>query len=250
MFKKRIKKQNKKPKSTWRKIWYFIWEDDSLLSWIVNIVIAFILIKFVVYPGLGFVLGTTHPVVAVVSGSMEHKTTHPCVSYNPENGRRVCTKYDTKEYQICGKSFDKKQKVDFDNFWEFCGDYYREFNINKLKFEKYMFKNGFNTGDIIVLLGKKPSSIKIGDVIVFRGREADPIIHRVIRKWETNGEYHFQTKGDHNAKSYIDFEADINESQLVGKAMFKIPFLGNIKIWFVDLLRLIKLDGIIGGLFN
>jgi len=55
-----------------KKFWHFIWEEDSLASWIVNVILAFILIKFIVYPGLGFLLSTTHPVVAVVSGSMEH----------------------------------------------------------------------------------------------------------------------------------------------------------------------------------
>ena len=55
-----------------KKTWYFIWEDDSIWSWIVNIILAFVLIKFIVYPGLGFVLSTSHPVVAVVSESMEH----------------------------------------------------------------------------------------------------------------------------------------------------------------------------------
>ena len=55
-----------------KKIWRFIWYDDSLLSWIVNILLAFLIVKFLVYPGLGLMLGTTHPVVAVVSGSMHH----------------------------------------------------------------------------------------------------------------------------------------------------------------------------------
>src|SRR3989338_418222 len=55
-----------------KKLWYFIWEDDGILSWIANIALSFILIKFVVYPGLGLLLTTSHPVVAVVSESMEH----------------------------------------------------------------------------------------------------------------------------------------------------------------------------------
>ena len=56
-----------------KRLWHFIWEDNSVWSWIANIVLAFILIKFIVYPSLGFVLGTTHPVVAVVSESMEDR---------------------------------------------------------------------------------------------------------------------------------------------------------------------------------
>ena len=57
-----------------KKVWHFIWEDNSIWSWIANIALAFVLIKFVVYPGLGFLLNTTHPVVAVVSESMEHNS--------------------------------------------------------------------------------------------------------------------------------------------------------------------------------
>ena len=55
-----------------KKTWKFIWEDDSFLSWLVNIVIAFVLVKFIIYPLLGLLLGTGFPVVAVVSCSMEH----------------------------------------------------------------------------------------------------------------------------------------------------------------------------------
>ena len=64
------KKQKKELKTKWSKFWYFIWEDDSVWSWIVNIGLAFLLIKFIVYPGLGLILATDFPVVAVVSGSI------------------------------------------------------------------------------------------------------------------------------------------------------------------------------------
>ena len=55
-----------------KRLWNFIWKEDSLLSWVVNIILAFVIVKFIIYPGLGFILGTSYPVVAVVSGSMEH----------------------------------------------------------------------------------------------------------------------------------------------------------------------------------
>ena len=67
-------KHRKQPQTTWGKIWHFLWYEDSVASWLVNIVLAFVLIKFVLYPGLGLILGTQFPVVAVVSSSMEH---HP-----------------------------------------------------------------------------------------------------------------------------------------------------------------------------
>ena len=224
-------------KKIWKKIWYFIWEDDSIWSWIINIVLAFVLIKFVIYPGLGFVFDTSHPVVAVVSGSMEHKMT-----YNERN-----------QLNMCGNYYEEKKPVDFDTFWEECGDFYRMQDINKNEFSEFPMKNGFNTGDIIVLFGKKPEKLKIGDVIVFKANQPDPIIHRIIKIWNENGEYHFQTKGDHNAESISYqrvYEVDITEDRIIGKAVLRIPYLGYIKIWFMDLLKLLNLDTTVGGLFN
>jgi signal peptidase I len=229
--------QKKKIKSTWKKIWYFIWEDDSIWSWIVNIVLAFLLIKYIIYPGLGLVFGTTHPVVAVVSGSMEHK-----ITYN-----------DKGQLNMCGNYYEEKMPVDFDFFWEECGEFYRRYDINKIKFSEFPMKNGFNTGDIIVLFGKKPEKLELGDIIVFKANQPDPIIHRIIRIWETEEGYHFHTKGDHNAESisYQNvYEVDITEDRVIGKAVFRIPYLGYIKIWFMDFLKLVNLDRTIGGLFN
>ena len=218
--------EKKKPKSFLGKAWYFIWDDDSALSWIVNIIIAFVLIKFLIYPGLGFVLGTSHPVVAVVSGSMEHTLSGGT---------------------ICGQRPDGYD-AGFDSFWAACGGFYSGFDIDKAKFEKFSFKNGFNTGDIIVLFGKKPEKVNVGDVIVFRADKPDPIIHRVIKKWNEDGKYYFSTKGDHN-HDQLYFESRIGEDRVIGRAYFKIPWLGYIKIWFVDFLKMIGLSNSLGRLF-
>ena len=55
-----------------KKAWNFFWNEDSVSSWIANIIVAFIVIRFIVYPVLGAALGTSFPIVAVVSESMEH----------------------------------------------------------------------------------------------------------------------------------------------------------------------------------
>ena len=224
-------------KKTFKKIWYFIWEDDSILSWIINIILAFILIKFIVFPGLSLLLGTSHPVVAVVSGSMEHKTVPECIQTATISGNEFCVKRGDK-YQLCNSIFDEKQKSTYDLFWSTCGYLYEELDIEKSQFSKFSFKNGFNTGDIIVLNGKKPKDLKIGDVIVFQATKPDPIIHRIIQKKETGGVYFFTTKGDHNP-GIIPFEENIPQDRIIGKALFRIPYLGYIKIWFVEILRYI-----------
>ena len=194
----------KKIKAILKKTWWFIWEDDSIWSWIVNIILAFVLIKFIVYPGLGFLLGTNYPIVAVVSSSMEHDGS-------------------------------------FDNWWNGQERWYLNQNISKEQFAKFNFKNGFNKGDIMILYGKKPANIEVGDVIVFKSQRPDPIIHRVVKKWKINGEYYFQTKGDHNADSIKSVgldETNINQDMLLGNAVVRIPLLGYIKIWFAQLIGL------------
>jgi signal peptidase I len=225
----------KKIKKLLKKGWHFIWEDDSVASWIVNIVLAFILIKFIIYPGLGWAMGTTHPVVAVVSGSMEHKTVNPCIGYDFQ---RQCVVRNEGTYELCGVKFSEKQRVDLDFFWETCGEFYEERDISSEEFKDFTFKNGFNTGDIIILRGKKTEDLDVGDVIVFQATQPYPIIHRVVEKRYENGKIIFETKGDHNSKQTLD-DLDIGEERIIGQAIIRIPYLGWIKIWFFKLLDMV-----------
>ena len=175
-------------KDFFKKAWYFIWYDDSLLSWFVNVIIAFILVKFILYPGIGFFLGTSHPLVAVVSCSMEHN-------------------------------------LDFDIWWENKGKWYEENIISKEKFSKFPFKNGINQGDIMVL--KNGEEIIVGDIIVFNSKSSNPIIHRAVQKNKDG----FMTKGDNNIVLDNGITRDV-----IGKAFFRIPYLGWIKIAFNGLI--------------
>ena len=96
-----------------RKIWRFIWVEDSVISWIVNIILAFLIVKFLVYPGLGLALGTGYPVVAVVSSSMHH------------NG----------------------------NFNEWFAEKGGWYNLSEEEMRNWIFSDGFNRGDIMFLKG-------------------------------------------------------------------------------------------------
>lgn len=228
-----------------KEVWKFVWESNSPWSWLVNIILAFLLIKFIVYPALGFFLGTTFPIVAVVSGSMEHKTVHPCLE---KDFRNHCQKYGIS-YEICGNSFDKSQSVNFDFYWDTCGKWYEDdAAITKEQFERFPMHNGFNTGDIIVLLGEEPENIKIGDIIVYHSPvKPDPIIHRVVRKRESGSEYYFTTRGDHNDQVF-SFEKDIAQENILGKAWIRVPLLGYVKIWFVRLLEVTRIIDLVQAL--
>ncbi|MEM4244698.1 MAG: signal peptidase I [Candidatus Nanoarchaeia archaeon] len=185
---------------TFRRVWHFLWEEDSALSWIVNIALAFLLVKFIIYPGLGFVLGTGYPVVAVVSGSMEHDGS-------------------------------------FDSWWYNAGSWYEDNGIDLSTFNTFPFHNGFDQGDIILLVGVKPEDIEVGDVVVYSSTAPYPIIHRVVKKEKVNNELFFITKGDHNPGP--DHEA-ISEDRILGRAVFRIPVLGWVKIWFTDVVSFVR----------
>lgn len=185
-----------------KKTWHFLWHEDSIWSWLANVVLAFVLIKFIVYPGLGLLLGTTFPIVAVISTSME-------------------------------------QDGSFENWWEQQQEWYETRGITKEQFQAFPFKNGFEKGDIMILIGEEETELDIGEVIVFQSTfRSEPIIHRIVQKEEEQGNWHFQTKGDKNADSY-PFEQHIAEEQIYGKAIFRIPLLGYVKIIFVEILQLL-----------
>ncbi len=200
----------------WRWLWWFLWEDNSVWSWIANIVLAFVLIKFVIYPGLGFLLGTGFPIVAVVSSSMEHDG-----SFDQWWARQQCC-----VDAACSQRVPQSQL-------------YEPQGITKDMFKDFAFSNGFNKGDIMIL--RSAESIAIGDILVFwADTRKEPIIHRVVQAKGLPGDPSFKTKGDHNCGS-ATFEQSISKERRIGQALLRIPFLGWIKIGFVELLRLVGL---------
>jgi signal peptidase I len=227
-----------KKKSVLKRIWHFIWEEDSVWSWIVNIILAFLIIKFLFYPAIGLALGTNHPIVAVISESMEHKTTPACMEVDSSHS---CIRYYPGVYVLCNTTFRQQYKVTDTLFWESCGSFYLQHNITQAEFEKFPFSRGFNKGDLIILRGKKPADIRVGDIVVYSAGNFEPIIHRVIAinatfvPEQNKTAYYFTTKGDHNPDSIIH-DLNFPQENVLGAGLFRIPYLGYIKIWFVDYL--------------
>ncbi len=207
-------------KDIWKKIWDFLWHSNSVWSFIVDVLLIFLIVKFLLLPGLGLVLNTSVPMVIVESGSMEH----------------LKNTYDkTLPISICGHNYGQKGPVVFDEYWGLCGSWYEDINITKAEFSDFLFKNGFNKGDIMVIKGQKEYGV--GDIIVFKvSKYSTPIIHRVIYTREIAGMKVYSTKGDHNSDQ-IPYELSISQSQILGKAIGKIPWFGWVKLFFVELFR-------------
>jgi len=201
-----------------KNFWHFLWDDNSVWSWLANVIVAFILIKFIVYPLLSLLFATSHPVVAVISGSMEHQ------------GKDFETWW-TEPDACCSQStcFSRQQM-------------YEQLNISQDTFEEYWFRNGFNKGDIMVLSGW--TAYEKGDVLVFSTAALyEPIIHRIVKIDARGTDPLFTTKGDNNCIS-MPSEKLIGKERVIGKAVLRIPYLGWIKIGFVSFIQMVR--GVVG----
>jgi len=196
--------------------WNWLWNSESWLSYLIFLIIVFIVVKFIFLPGLGLIFGTSLPLAIVESSSMEH--------YSLGGINSNCNGYD-----ICGNCETKSTFFNKDNYWNTCRNWYEQnTNITKEQFNSFRLSDGFRKGDLIIIYGKK--QVEIGDIIVFNGGTAHPIIHRVISLDP------IQTKGDHNP-SQLSVETNIQQNQVIGTAFGRIPYIGWIKIFFVELLN-------------
>ena len=175
-------------------------KKDTFPSFLVTMILALIIIKFIFFPLLSLTTGTTLPLVIVESCSMHHK----------EPGMD----------SIVQKSV------------------YENLDIELEDTADWDFQNGFNKGDVIFVI--KKSEPEIGDVIIFQGAQVTPVIHRLITINEEDGETIYGTMGDNNmaqlkpnARNPTD-ETAIHEDQLVGKALFRVPAIGWLKLIFFE----------------
>ncbi|MCK9595728.1 signal peptidase I [Candidatus Pacearchaeota archaeon] len=200
-------------KKGFKKFWFLLWHDNSMKGWIFSLVFLFIFIKFIFFPGLSFITGTSLPLAIVESCSMYHQ----------------------------GNIFS-----DFNSWFDRHESKYSSREITKEEFEKFSLKKGFSKGDILFIIGANPEKLEVGDIILFNsGTKGTPVIHRIINIQEKDGKRIFATMGDNNNQiltpnnnlGEVD-EREITEEQLVGKAVFKIaPFLGWVKLIFFEASR-------------
>ena len=215
-----------------KKAWHWIWHSDSWLSWVVALIIIYVAVKFIFFPGLSLIFGSSLPLAAVESSSMDHRIISD----------------DYSRLTLCNDIYSETEKkqigsVNFDKYWNTCGSWYEDKNISKEQFSKFTLSSGFSKGDVIIVWGR--FTPKIGDIIIFAPNSDStaprPIIHRIIK---INDDGSFQTKGDHNGQQLTSSnntpkvdETHISKNQIIGKAIIKIPFLGWPKIWLTDFIN-------------
>ena len=123
-----------------KKFWEFL-KADTWESWIVSVLLVFILIKLILFPLLTLATGSPLPLVVVESCSMYHESS-------------------------------------FDDWWTKNEAWYQSKNISIDNFNSFELKNGLNKGDIVLVVSK--AKYELGDIIIFKAQTTHPLIHRLI----------------------------------------------------------------------
>jgi len=135
-----------------------------------------------------------------------------------------------------------------------------------------------NVGDLVISGNKIPEDIRVGekdgDIVILRGPQYfyengfdpifwnylennTPIIHRAIDRKKVGNQWYFLTKGDNNkfpdgsskflikSHDYLLIEYDnlkaiyVPETEIIGVVIFRIPYIGYIKIFFPIIMALL-----------
>lgn len=97
-------------------------------------------------------------------------------------------------------------------------------------------KPDYNIGDVVVAKNINANSLKEGDVISFRQGQII-VTHRII-KVENSNKLVFKTKGDNNN---AEDSGEVTANLIEGKVLFKIPWIGNIALFFRGKIAIIVL---------
>lgn len=83
-------------------------------------------------------------------------------------------------------------------------------------------------GDMVIVDQNVTSNdIEVGNIIQYQ-LEKYTVIHRVVKKYQKDGYTYFVTKGDYNRNNDLK---PVEESQLRGKVIYRIPYIALPTIW-------------------
>ncbi|MBI5884846.1 S26 family signal peptidase [archaeon] len=180
-----------------------------------------LLFAWIIYTALGLLLGTSSPLVIVLSPSMEpamYRGDLIVLQGVPAEGLKA------EEVALSYGSLKQKSLVSF-----------AEINYSGAQPESISFTDADGAR-------KEVSLSTEGDVIVYNSNviENFPVIHRVIAKIKALDGYYFLTKGD-NTKTNNVIDQDcvrarcihthpVNEKEIQGKVIFRLPLAGCLKL--------------------
>lgn len=206
---------------------------SETIGFVVDVFFA-ALFAFILYNLLGLLLSTSAPIVIVVSGSMES------VLYRGDIVILQGVKIEdiSAPHVIVDEAF-----LDSRPFKEYASTTCADKNSGGQKNCSEFGGKNPRTYDTVSIDFHNGFSIPItesGDIIVYNSTvSGEPVIHRAVAKIEALDKTVILTKGDSELNPLIDQQAGITrgaitQSQVQGRALFKIPLLGYVKLIIFD----------------
>jgi len=204
---------------------YYYTNRKEGLNWAIYISFAFVF-AFVIFSAIGLLLGSSSPMVIVLSGSME-----PLYHRGDVIILQGATAQNLQgaEVSLAEETLAETSFADFA-----AADYLGSGQIKKIKF---------------TATGQEIDVTEEGSIVVYWSALLQkPIIHRVAAKLHAADGWFVLTKGDANpqldqdcgevvygrpAKSCIQLYP-VKVQELQGKALGSIPFIGCFKLWLLD----------------
>lgn len=204
-------------------------KKSEFKSWIVYLVSAFFF-AWLIYTGMGLALGTASPMMIVVSGSMQplyHRGDIVLLQGTNAQGL-LGPEVFLDEPSLKGKGLAEIATLNYVP------------GSNSRVIESIEFNQGEK-----IPIGKN------GSVVVYwSSYMQEPIIHRVAAKLKAGDGWYLVTKGDSEQNKSLDQDCGtvtnnrpgkpcvqlypIPIEEVQGKALFHIPVVGCVKLWFLD----------------
>lgn len=121
------------------------------------------------------------------------------------------------------------------------------FGFSMLRVSSDSMEPELKVGSIILVKNADPATLKKGDVITYHGEKGSVagklITHQIVSEpYENDGTYYFTTRGIRAGA--ID-DPEIEDRQIVGKVLFKVPILGSLYDFFTSILGLVAIIALI-----
>ena len=204
-------------------------KKSETVSWLIYIASAFVF-AWLFYTIIGLALGTTSPMVIVLSGSMEP-------AYHRGD---VIVIQGTSAENLSATETLLNEPTLKETALSLIGTPGYSVEGNLMHIETILFNNG-----------QSLEIKKQGDVVVYQSNLLKkPIIHRAVAKLKAEDGWYVLTKGDSENNTTVDQDcgrviAGIPErnclslypvpiEELQGKAVLWIPIIGCFKLWLVD----------------
>lgn len=185
-----------KIKEAWNKTIAFL-KEDTWSSFFVELLLAFLIIKFVFFPLMSLLTGSAMPLVIVESCSMYHTTNIEDVMSNT---------------------------------------IYSQFNLSYTDSQAWSFKHGLSKGDIILVLKPTNLKIGDVIIFSSSSRNPIIHRIVSLSPLQTKGDHNSAQLVSGNNPGNVD-ETNIKQDQLIGKSLLRIPFLGWVKLVFYEPFR-------------